>query len=216
MKLNRIIGAVAVTGLALALTGCVVTSVYPFYFEKDLAFEQALVGDWKKKDQPDEHWKFERDSGNGYLITSESGGKTTVFQGRAFKLRGRTFLDLTTTGWKEDIQPEPVPSHFLARIVQLTPTVKLSAMNYDWLKEVLAKDPNAVRHIVLPTGEKPDERRIVLTADTAELQEFLLKHLKTEGPLVYQPGEGWQHLNTEGMWETSVELQPITANSPSR
>ena len=216
MKNNRIIGAVALTGLALALTGCVVTSVYPFYFEKDLAFEQALVGDWKKTDQPDEHWKFERNSGDGYRITSESGGKTTVFLGHAFKLRGRTFLDLTTTAWKEDIQPEPVPSHFLARIVQLKPTVKISAMNYDWLKELLAKDPNAIRHIVLPTGEKPDERRIVLTADTAELQEFLLKHLKTEGPLVYQPGEGWQHLNTEGMWEMSVELQPMAANSPSR
>ena len=77
-------------------------------------------------------------------------------------------------------------------------------------------DPEAVRHIVLPTGEKPDDRRIVLTADTTELQEFLLKHLKTEGPLVYQPGEGWQHLNTEGMWEPSVELQPIAANSPLR
>ena len=201
---------------AVILGGCVTTSVYPFYGEKDVVFEPALVGDWKKTDQPDEHWKFERDSGNGYRITSESGGKTTVFQGRAFKLRGRTFLDVATTGWKEDIQPEPVPSHFLARIVQLTPTVKMSALNYDWLKELLAKDPKAVRHIVLPTGEKPDERRIVLTADTAELQEFLLKHLKTEGPLVYQPGEGWQHLNTEGMWETSVELQPIAANSPSR
>ena len=39
---------------------------------------------------------------------------------------------------------------------------------------------------------------------------------RSPAPLVYQPGEGWQHLNTEGMWETSVDLQPITANSPSR
>ena len=215
MKINRIVGTMALTGLALALTGCVVTSVYPFYFEKDLTFEPALIGDWKKANQPDEHWKFERATGDGYRIITESGGKTTVFQGHAFKLYGRTFLDLTTTQWKEDIQPEPVPSHFLARIVQVTPTVKLSAMNYDWLKELLAKDPQALRHIVIQIGEKADDRRIVLTADTTELQQFLLSHLKTEGPLVYRPGEGWQHRNNEGMWEPSVELQPDPASSPS-
>jgi hypothetical protein len=199
MKTNRIISTVALAGLVLALTGCFVTSVYPFYFAKDVTFEQALVGDWKKADQPSEQWKFERARGDGYRVTSESGGETTVFQGHAFKLQGRTFLDLTTTGWKEHIQPEPVPSHFLARIVQLTPTVKLSAMNYDWLKVLLAKDPKAVRHIVIQNGENPDDRRIVLTADTAELQQFLLKHLKTEG-----------------IWDPSVELQPDPASSLSR
>jgi len=199
MKTNRITGTVALTGLALALTGCVATSVYPFYFEKDVVFEAALVGDWKKADQPDEHWRFEQASGLGYRITSESGGKTAVYQGHAFKLQGQTFLDLTTTQWKEDIQPEPVPSHFLARIVQLTPTVKLSALNYDWLKELLARDPKAVRHIVVQTGEKSEDRRIVLTADTAELQQFVLKHLKTEVA-----------------WEASIELQADPTRSPSR
>ncbi len=199
MKINRIIGTTLLTGLALALTGCVVTSVYPFYSEKDVAFEPALVGNWKKADQPDEHWKFERAGGNGYRITSESGDKTNVFQGHVFKLQGQTFLDLTTTGWKEDIQPEPVPSHFLARIVQLTPTVKLSAMTYDWLKALLAKEPKALRHIVIETGEKPDDRRLVLTADTADLQQFVVRHLKTESA-----------------WETSVELLPDPASSRSR
>ena len=216
MKTNRIIGTVALTGLALALTGCVVTSVYPFYFERDVIFEPALVGEWKEAAQPAEHWRFERGSGDAYRITRESGGKTTVFEGHAFKLRGSTFLDLTATARSENIEPEPVPSHFLARVVQLTPTVKLSAIGNDWLKGLLAKEPNAVRHIVIQTGMKPDDCRIVLTAGTAELQEFLLKHLKTEGPLVYQPGEGWQHRNTEGMWEPSVELQPDPAGSPSR
>ena len=206
----------ALTGLALALTGCVVTSVYPFYFEKDLIFEPDLVGNWKQTKQAEEHWKFVRANGNTYRVTSQSIEKTNVFLGHVFKLQGRTFLDLTTTGWKEDIQPEPVPSHFLARIEQLKPTLKVLIMDYGWLKELIAKDPKAVRHIVLPTGEKPEDRRIVLTADTTELQEFLLKHLTTEGPLVYKPGEGWQHRNNEGMWETSVELQPDAASSPSR
>jgi hypothetical protein len=198
MKLTRTIIALGLSALTLALTGCVVTSVYPFYSEKDLAFEPALVGVWKKTGQSDEHWKFERASGNGYRITSESGGKTTVLRGHVFKLHGQTFLDLCTTNWKEDIQPEPVPSHILAHIVQLTPTLKMSDLNYDWLKELLARNPKAVRHIVIQTGEKPEDRRIVLTADTAGLQQFVLKHL-----------------NTEAAWDTGAELQPDPARSQS-
>ena len=43
------------------LSGCIVTSVCPFYTEKDTVFESALVGDWVRelKDSPAEVWKFE-------------------------------------------------------------------------------------------------------------------------------------------------------------
>lgn len=199
MKINRTIGTAALAALALAFTGCIVTSVYPFYFEKDLAFEPALIGDWKNADKPDEHWKFERVGANGYRITSESGSETAVVQGHVFKLQGQTFLDLTSGGWKEDIQPEPVPSHFVTRLLQVTPTVKLSQMSYDWLKELLTNDPKAIRHLVIQTGEKPEDRRFVVTADTVELQQFVLKHLKTERA-----------------WEKFMELQPALTGSASR
>ncbi len=135
MKSDRIISTAVLTaalaGLALALTGCVVTSVYPFYLEKDLVFEPALLGDWKNADKPDEHWKFEPAGGKGYRITSETEGITTMFKGYVFKLQGQAFLDLITDGWKEDIQPEPVPSHLVAKVVRLTPTVKLAGIKYD-------------------------------------------------------------------------------------
>ncbi len=199
MKPNRIIGVAALAGLALAITGCVVTSIYPYYFEKDLVFEPALLGEWRNADKPDEHWKFEAAGANGYRITSESGGQTTVLQGHVFKLNGQAFLDVITGGWKEDIQPEPVPSHLVAKVVQFTPTVKLAGINYDWLKELLTNDPTALRHLVIQNGEKPEDRRFVLTADTAALQQFVLKHLQTEGA-----------------WEKTTELQPISSASPSR
>ena len=54
------------TGLALALaTGCVLTSVYPFYFEKDVVFEPALLGSWQKAGQTDEQWQFTKDKAGG-------------------------------------------------------------------------------------------------------------------------------------------------------
>jgi hypothetical protein len=106
-------------------------------------------------------------------------------------LEGKTFLDFSAPTWKEDIQPEPVPSHILARVTQITPTIKMSELSYDWLKELLATNPTALRHLVVKTGDKPEDRRIVLTADTAELQRFVLSHLKTERA-----------------WKESLELQP--------
>ena len=199
MKTNCIINTAALASLALALSGCVVTSVYPFYFAKDLAFEPALVGEWKNAEKPDEHWRFEQASANRYRITSESGGKTAVFEGHVFKLNRQAFLDLTTGGWKEDIEPEPVPSHLVARIIQLKPTVKLAGISSDWLKELLTNNPTAIRHLVIQNGEKPENCRFVLTADTAELQRFVLKHLETERA-----------------WEKNTELQPISFHSPLR
>jgi hypothetical protein len=97
----------------------------------------------------------------------------------------------------------------------LRPTVKLSVMNHVWLKELVAYNPEALRHPVTPTGEKPDDRRMVRTADPAEVQEFLLKYL-IPGRLVDQSGKGWKYAQTERAWETSMELQPDPTRSRSR
>jgi hypothetical protein len=187
-------------GLALTLvTGCIVTSVYPFYHEKDIVFEPALLGSWQKAGQSDEHWTFARDKANGYLVSCVSKDTTNVFQGYVFKLHREKFLDLSTVQWKEDIQPEPVPSHLLVRIGQFAPSLKLANLKYDWLGELVAKNPKAIRHILIKTGDKPEDRRVVLTADTAELQRFVIKHLKTKDA-----------------WDDSVELQPAATEPRSR
>jgi hypothetical protein len=186
-------------GLALTLvTGCVVTSVYPFYLEKDVVFEPALLGSWQKAGQPDEHWTFASDKANGYLVTCVSKDTTNVLRGHAFTLHGEKFLDLNTAQWKEDIQPEPVPSHLLVHIGQIAPSLKMASLKYDWLGELVAKNPKAIRHILIKTGDRPEDRRVVLTADTAELQRFVIKHLKTKGA-----------------WDDSLELQKATTEPPS-
>ena len=194
---TKMLGILA-AGAAL-LTGCLVTSVYPFYLEKDVVFDPALLGTWQKAGQTDEHWKFERDQGNGYRLTVESGGKPSEAVGHLFKLQGQRFLDLCASDWKEDIQPAPVPSHLLARVEQITPTVKMAFLDYDWLSKLLAADPQALRHIVIKTGERPEDHRLVLTADTAELQQFVLKHLKTEDA-----------------WNGGLGLETLKADSKTR
>lgn len=167
-------------GGAAFLTGCLVTSVYPFYQQKDLAFEPALLGNWTNSKEAGEHWKFEREGTNAYRLTYTSDGKDSVMRAHFFKIGENAFLDLFTTDGSCDVQPPPIPSHFLLRVFQVSPNAKLAALNHGWLKDLLDKEPSALRHQVIVNEDKPDDSRVILTADTGELQKFILKHLKTE------------------------------------
>jgi hypothetical protein len=168
--------------IAALLTGCLVTSVYPFYTEKDVHFETALLGEWRNAEDSDEQWKFERATNDSYRVTYTSGTNSSPMQARYFKIAGEGFLDLSTTEINDTILPLPIPAHALMRVFELTPTPRLAMLDYGWLAKLLEKNPKALRHhITQKAGETQDEGRLVLTADTAELQRFIRSHLKTEG-----------------------------------
>ena len=168
------------TGCALLLTGCLVTSVYPFFSAKDVAFDPALVGNWTNTTEEVEHWQFAAEKTNRYQLTYITKDHTNVMQATLFKLRDTSFLDLFSTEISEENQPPPIPSHLLFRIVQTSPTLKMSAMDYDWLSKLLTQEPKAVRHHVIQVSDDADKNRLVLTADTEELQKFVMKHLGTK------------------------------------
>jgi hypothetical protein len=165
--------------LAALFAGCLVVSVYPYFIEKDLVFDQGLLGTWTKADDQAEHWKFEQQGTNAYQLTVTGNQNTNVMQAHLFKLRSQMFLDLFAPDAATDVEPPPIPSHLLLRVLTLTPTVKLSALDHGWLRDHLAKEPKALRHEIPKTNDKPEDRPIVLTADTPELQAFLTKHLGT-------------------------------------
>lgn len=176
MKKIAFFALVAVAGL---LAGCVVTSVCPFYTEPDLVFEPALVGDWIKQgnDSENEIWKFEKSGDAAYRFTLIEERKATVMEAHAFKLQGQLFLDIASI----DRDIHVIPPHYLLKVTQLSPTLQMAELNNDWLKDLLAKDPAAIPHHLVKSGDKPEDLRVVLTADTPELQKFVLNHLKTEG-----------------------------------
>jgi len=168
-------------GCAMALTGCLVTSVYPFYTAKDVVFDQALVGSWTNAAEADaEHWQFATDKTNTYQLTYITKDHTNVMQATLFKLQKTSFLDLFTPEISDENAPPPIPSHFLFRISQITPTLKMAAMDYEWLSKLVTQDPKAIRHHVIQVGDDADKNRLMLTADTAELQKFIIKHLDTK------------------------------------
>ncbi len=169
----------ALSGVALLLSGCLVLSVYPYFTAKDLVFEPGLLGSWTKAEDTTEHWKFEKEGANSYQLTVTGSQNTNVMQAHLFKLKGQYFVDLFAPDADTDLAPPPIPSHLLLRALTLSPNVKLSALEHGWMRDLLAKEPTALRHEVPVSKEKPEDRPIVLTADTAELQAFLAKHLDT-------------------------------------
>jgi len=103
-----------------------------------------------------------------------------VMDAHLFRLKDQLFLDLFNTNLPEEVMPPPIPSHLLLRVLQVKPTLRLVGMDYDWLDKLIEQNPNAVRHHLIVTSEDAKNAQIVLTADTAELQSFILKYLKTE------------------------------------
>lgn len=199
MKLKRMSVALGIGGLALALTGCVVTSVYPFYFAKDVVFDPTLLGVWVNKDSTKEQWKFEREDAGAsedagaraYRFTYTDGQKSSVAQAHLFKLQDETFLDLFTSECGEAGMFPMIPSHVLVRVTRTGSALRLAVLDYDWLGKLLEQKPKALRHHVTLVGR---DRWLVLTAGTKELQRFVLRHL-----------------HTKAAWEEETELQSMSA-----
>jgi hypothetical protein len=193
MKTNRIIGTVALTGLALALTGCVVTSIYPYFTDKDLVIDPALLGDWVEAGATNasaEHATIERTGEKDYRVTAFTASETNSSDLHLFRLKQQLFLDICLTNRSLDY----VPVHQVSKVIRIEPTIETAALNYDWLAKLLEKNPREIRHMVL--REKPADAkggRIVLTADTKELQRFILKHVNNTNAW-NKPSE-WKHRN---------------------
>ena len=166
---------------AICLSGCIVLSVCPFYTEKDLVFDPALLGSWKNTEKTNTLWQFETEVTNLYRLSIKNDNEVNLTHARLFKLNGKLFIDMLTpkAEVKEGNQtmfPPPIPSHTILRVAQLAPTLRVAFMNYDWLAEFLEKNPAALRHYVMK--EEGDNKKpfYILTADTADLQKFVLKH----------------------------------------
>jgi len=172
--------------LTLVVAGCV-PSLNPLYTEKDLVFDAALVGVWSEKEDASETWAFEKTGEKEYRLVYTADGKTGEFEAHLLKLGNTLFLDLYPDGKSLDelnrndfYKSHLIPGHTFAKVTRIEPTLQMGFLNPDWLKELSEQNPKAIRH------EKVSDR-IVLTASTRELQEFVLKNLNTKGAFGDEP-----------------------------
>jgi hypothetical protein len=90
------------------------------------------------------------------------------------------FLDLFGGEKKWTTLPPPIPAHFLLRVSQLTPKVRMASLNNEWLAKWVDKNPKAVKYELIKIGDKADDVRVVLTGETPDLQRFVRSQLKND------------------------------------
>ena len=169
--------------LAVLLGGCVpIVSLHPLFTEKDVVFDEKLLGTWvDDPNSPEVTWEFKRadTNDNAYrLIFSDKEGKKGMFVAHLVKLKDKLFLDICPAPWE---QQDPnkiewvyntlflIPAHTFVKIDSIEPQLKMLLTDDDKMKEFLKADPNAVKHEFL-------EDSPILTGSTKELQIFVLKY----------------------------------------
>src|SRR5262249_17385180 len=118
------------------------------------------------------------------LMVTEKEGKYGEFEAHLFKLKQDYFLDIIATEIGTNVADlttaSLIPGHLLLRVPQIEPELKLAGFDFDWLDKYLKEHPKALAH-------HRDDDRFFLTAETADLQNFVLKHL-VEGELFGKSG----------------------------
>ena len=178
MKKRVMLLGMGVIGLILA--GCIVPSIYPFYTDKDLVEEPALVGTWISTNaEAKDPLIFSRVGEKEYRMVVKNGdGSTNEMSLHFFKLDGQLFMDWMAAQQKNDDAMYFVPTHMLGKISEIKPLLIVEELNYDFFTNLLEKDPKAIRHIKRYDPKDDSKEYIpVLTADTAELQAFLRKNM---------------------------------------
>lgn len=159
----------------LTITSCV-QSLNPLYTDQTLIYDNSLVGVWMDKDTG-ETWALSNGGKLEYkLLHTEEDGRNGEFSARLVRVEDKLFLDIVPvkTGFPQSdfYQSHLLTTHTFVHIVRKEPTLQLAVLEERWLKDVLADNPEAIRH------EKIDGK-IVLTASSKEMQTFLLANLNT-------------------------------------
>ena len=171
--------------ILIIFSGCI-TSIHALYTQQDVIFDPALTGNWSAEKSPGEIWKFSKGEENEYILElMEKDGEKGLFSAHLLKLDGHLYLDLYPAMYDSTemdfYHMHLLRVHSFLRIDQIEPTLKIAVINFRWLESFLTENPDAIRH------ELTDGRN-VLTANTEELQAFIIKYQNTPG-IFEEPNE---------------------------
>jgi hypothetical protein len=173
--------------LAILLLSACIPSLQPFYTEKDLVFEPALVGSFGEKDGS-ATWTFTKSADREYNLTIKDKEKSSSFVTHLFKLGNDRFIDLYAV--KESLDDSPredffkatlVPGHLALKVSSFSP-LTLQVMDEDGMKEYLKSNKGAVAHTFIESD------RLVFTGSSEQMRDFL-KRISSEEKCWGKPGE---------------------------
>lgn len=168
----------------LLLSACV-PSLHPLYTEKDLTFDQALLGKWQEKGET-EIWQFTADGELAYHLRHvDEDGQVGHFSVHMLELQGEKFLDIYPDEMEKELNDlyeiTLIPAHLFIHVRQIVPELQMRMIDLEKLKKVVKNSPHAIAFEKLDDG-------IVLTAATVALQKFVVARLQ-DGVLFGAPSD---------------------------
>ena len=185
MKRTRVICIILVMA---TMTGCLVSSLHPFYKTGDKFFDTTMVGYWMDDDSciwtifpnmVSETIMAPEKNDSSYMITYyEEENKYAILTGTLFKLNGVDYVDFVPRKDEEHCTSDMtchhhVPVHTLARVQYCRDSILMYWYGEDWLEELFEQNRIRIKH---ETVTSPGYDRQVLTASTDELQKFIRKY----------------------------------------
>lgn len=173
----------------LSMTGCLVSSLHPFFKPKDKIFDPAMVGHWSDGDaciwtilpnKMSESFMGPEKADSTYRITYyEEDNKWGVFTGTLFKINGVSYIDFYPYPDEEHCTTDftsmhHFPTHTLARVQYNRDSILIYWYGEDWLNDLFEQNRIRIKHETVQTD--PDYARHILTANTDELQKFIRKY----------------------------------------
>jgi hypothetical protein len=173
--------------VAVALQGCIVKSIHPFYKGADVIFKKEFISTWVEDDG--DKWKvnsFDDPTGsakNAYeMHWLGKGDQDVVFIAHLFQLEGSLYLDvLPVSDGKSDTGGETLfnlhllPTHSIAKVNKFSEDeVQIKWFNEDWLRTLFEQNRIRISHETIVDDK--DSKLYVLTAGTEELQRFIIKY----------------------------------------
>lgn len=155
-------------------SGCLVVSLQPFYDERSIEFDGALVGTYKNAEEKAEI-TIEKGAWNAYRFIYQEDTERTVLTGYRTLIGGRTYLDVYPESG-ESAPPFMVKAHGLLAVERTGTGLVLRVLSYDWFKTAVEK-----RQLTDLTFGTDSERQIVLTSETGALRAWVEKHAREEG-----------------------------------
>jgi len=161
--------------LVLLLSGCL-PSLHQLYTDETLVFEEGLIGKWRTDE--DDIWQFRKAREKEYeLRIYDMEEELGRLEAHLVKIKDMMFLDLYPDSeyikYLDDFYKlHFLPVHTFMKVDRIDPNLQLRMIDYDEVEDMLEDDPDALKHEIV-------NDRIVLTATTEQLQEFVIAHVET-------------------------------------
>ena len=172
----------------LMMTGCLVSSLHPFYKSKDKVYDPVLEGNWIDGDSC--IWTIEPNEVSPTFMATpvpdstfrityyEDEDSRALLTGVLFRLNGVSYVDFSPAKDEDHFSSDMtgfhhIPVHTLARVQYSSDSILLYWYGEDWLNELFEQNRIRISH---ETVDAPDYDRHLLTASTDELQKFIRKY----------------------------------------